>query len=131
MPASYRIDAAAGVVFVTLQGRVTDQDMLEGQRQLAGDPAFRPAMSQCVDARGVTDLSITAAGVRELARGSIFAPGSRRAIIAESAVTFGYSRMFQILRETAGDVIRVFRAAEDAHRWLGLPWQPGPLDPPR
>ena len=120
MAASYRVDAAAGVVFVTFQGRVTDQDMLEGQRQLAGDPAFRPTMHQCVDARGVTDLSITAAGIRELAKGSIFAPGSRRAIIAGSATIYGYGRMFQILRDTSGDVVRVFWAVEDAHRWLGV-----------
>jgi hypothetical protein len=120
MPASYRIDTAAGVVFVTFHGRVTDQDMLEGQRQLAGDPAFRPTMRQCVDARGVTDLSITAAGVRELAKGSIFAPGSRRAIIAGSETTYGYGRMFQILRDASGDEVRVFRTVEAAHRWLGL-----------
>ena len=120
MPTSYRIDPAAGVVFVTLEGRVTDQDMLEGQWQLAGDPAFRPTMRQCVDARGVTDLSVTAAGVRELAKGSIFAPESRRAIIAGSATIYGYGRMFQILRDVSGDVIKVFWTVEDAHRWLGL-----------
>ena len=46
--------------------------------------------------------------------------GSRRAIIAESATIYGYGRMFQILRDTSGDVVRVFWAVEDAHRWLGL-----------
>jgi len=68
----------------------------------------------------VTDVSITPAGVRELAKGSIFAPRSRRAIIAGSETVYGYGRMFQILRDTSGDVIRVFWRVEDAHRWLGL-----------
>jgi hypothetical protein len=126
MPASHRIDAAAGVVFVTFEGQVTDEDMLEGQRRLAGDPAFRPTMRQCVDARGVTSLNITAAGVRELAAGSIFAAGSRRAIIAGSATIYGYGRMFQILRNIGGDVIRVFWTEEDARRWLGLDERPPP-----
>jgi hypothetical protein len=42
MSVSYRIDATPGVVFSPLQGR-----------QLADDPAFRPTMHQCVEARGV------------------------------------------------------------------------------
>jgi hypothetical protein len=40
MSVSYRIDATLGVVFSALQGRVTDQDLLQRQRQLADDPQF-------------------------------------------------------------------------------------------
>ena len=82
MPASYDIDLRAGVVFTVFEGHVTNEELLEYQQRLSADPDFRPTMNNVIDTRGVTDLSVTALGVRVVATTSIFAPGSRRAIIA-------------------------------------------------
>ena len=68
-------------------------------------------------------MSVTALGVRLVATPSIFAPGSRRAIIASDAnpsYGYGYVRMFQTLRSQSGEDIKIFSTVEDAHRWLGL-----------
>jgi len=117
MPASYRIDLRAGVVFTLVEGHVTNEELLAHQQRMSADPDFRPTMNQVIDARGVTETSVTAFGVRLVATPSIFAPGSRRAIIEGVA---SYARMFQTLRSQSGEDIRIFSTVEDAHRWLGL-----------
>jgi hypothetical protein len=118
MPASYRIDVRAGVVFSMFEDHVTNEELLDHQHRLSADPDFRPTMNQVIDARGVTETSVTAFGVRLVATPSIFAPGSRRAIIERAGSS--YARMFQTLRSQSGEDIRIFSTVEDAHRWLGL-----------
>ena len=118
MPATYRIDVRAGVVFSMFEEHVTNEELLDHQQRMSADPDFRPTMNQVIDARGVTEVSVTAFGVRLVATPSIFAPGSRRAIIEGGASS--YARMFQTLRSQSGEDIRIFSTVEDAHRWLGL-----------
>ena len=121
MPASYRIDLRAGVVFTVVEGHVTNEELLAHQQRLSADPDFRPTMNHVIDTRGVTSVSVTALGVRLVATPSIFAPGSRRAIIAGDAnPSSGYLSMFQTLRSQSGEDIKIFSTVEDAHRWLGL-----------
>ena len=131
MPASYRIDLRSGVVFTVFEGRVTNEELLEYQQRLAVDPDFRPTMNNVIDTRGVTDVSVTVLGLRIAATPSIFAPGSRRAIIASSASPAyrdgeGYLRMFEALRHQSGEDIKFFSTVEDAHRWLGLEYPSAP-----
>jgi hypothetical protein len=119
MPASYRIDLHAGVVFSVYEGLVTNEEVLDHQKRMSSDPDFRPTMNHVLDARGVTRAAFTAFGIRLLATPSIFAPGSRRALIAD-ADDYAYVRMFQALRSQSGEDIKVFSTVEDAHRWVGL-----------
>ena len=125
MPASYRIDLRAGVVFTVFEGHVTNEELQEYQQRLAADPDFRPTMNNVIDTRGVTDVSVTALGIRVVATPTIFGPGSRRAIIASGTSPAyrygeGYLRMFEALRHQSGEDIKFFSTVEDAHRWLGL-----------
>jgi hypothetical protein len=121
MPASYRIDSHAGVVFTVLEGRVTNEELMDHQRRLSADPDFRPTMNRVIDFRDITDPAVTAFGVRTVATRHNFAPGSRCAIIAGDAAAYdAYVRMFQTLRSQRGEDIKIFSTVEDAHRWLGL-----------
>ena len=121
MPASYRIDLRAGVVFTVFEGHVTNEELLDHQQRMSTDPDFRPTMNHVIDTRGVTSVSVTALGVRLVASRSIFAPNSHRAIIAGDATPFyGYVRMFQTLRSQSGEDIKIFSTVEDAHCWLAL-----------
>ena len=121
MPVSYRIDPRAGVVFTVVEGSVTNEELLAHQRRMSADPKFRPTMNHVIDARAVTATAVTAFGVRVLATPSIFAAGSRRAIIAGGANhSSGYLNMFKNLRSQSGEDIKFFSTVEDAHRWLGL-----------
>jgi hypothetical protein len=119
MPASYRVDVRAGVVFSVFEGHVTNEEILDHQQRMFADPDFRPTMNQVIDARNVTEVSVTAFAIRLVADPSIFAPGARRAII-EGDASSAYVRMFQTLRSQSGEDIRIFSTVEDAHRWLGL-----------
>src|SRR5262245_58180834 len=90
---------------------------------MSADPDFRATMNHVIDARAVTATAVTAFGVRLVATPSIFATGSRRAIIAGSANhSSGYLSMFQTLRSQSGEDIKIFSTVEDAHRWLGRHW---------
>jgi len=119
MPASYRIDVRAGVVFTVFDGHVTNEELLNHQQRLGVDPDFRPTMNHVIDTRSVTDASVTAFGLRLLTSRSNLGPGSRRAIIAGEASS-SHVRLFQTLRSQSGADIEVFSTVEDAHRWLGL-----------
>lgn len=121
MPVSYRIDVRAGVVFTVFEGHVTNEDLLDHQKRISADPDFRPTMHHVIDARAVTEVAVTAFGLRLLATRSSLAPGSRRAIIEGGAASsYAYLRMFQTLRSQSGGDTRIFSKVEDAHRWLGL-----------
>ena len=124
MRAFYRIDVRAGVVFSMFEDHLTNEELLDHQQRLSADPDFRPTMNQVIDARGVTEVSVTAFGVRLVATPSIFAPGSCRAIIERAGSS--YARMFQTLRSQSGEDIRISSTVEDAHRWLGLESPPPP-----
>jgi hypothetical protein len=121
MSVSYRIDVRAGVVFTVFEGHVTNEDLLDHQKRMSADPDFRPTMNHVIDARAVTEVAVSAFGLRLLAARSNLAPGSRRAIIeGDSISSYAYLRMFQTLRSHSGGDTRIFSKVEDAHRWLGL-----------
>ena len=120
MPASYRIDLRAGVVFTVFEGHVTNE-ATGPPAAIVGGPEFRPTMNHVIDASAVTATAVTAFGVRLVATPSIFAAGSRRAVIAGAANhSSGYLNMFKSLRSQSGEGIKLFSTIEDAHRWLGL-----------
>ena len=119
MPAAYRIDVRAGVVYSVFEDHVTNEERLDHQQRLGADPDFRPTMNHVIDTRGVTDVALTAPGLRLLTTRSNLGPGSRRAIIAGD-VGSSYVRLFQTLRSQSGADVRIFSSVEDAHRWLGL-----------
>ena len=121
MPASYRIDVHAGVVFTVLEGHVTNEVLLGHQQRLSADPDFRPTMNHFIDARGVTEVAVTAFGIRLLTSHSNLAPRSRRAIVEGDATpSYAYLRMFQTLRRQGGGDTRIFSKVDEALRWLGL-----------
>jgi len=115
----YKIDKERRLVLSTGSGAFTLADALAHQQRLASDPDFDPSFSQLVDLTHVTSVKLTASDVRKLAQASLFSRGSRRAILATSEAAFGLARMFEALRESAGeDGIHVFRDLNDALDWL-------------
>ena len=122
MPVSFRIDKSLGLVFTTAEGVLTVQDILTHLHRLRDEPDFGPSYDQLIDLRDVIEFSVSGAEMRTISRHHLFNEGSRRAIVAESKITFGMARMYQMLRETYGkpDVVRVFRDMAEARCWLGL-----------
>ena len=119
MPAFYKIDKEHRVVLSTASGVFDLAAALAHQDQLIADPDFDPSYSQLLDYSHVTDVRIDANDVRKLAQRSVFWPCSRRAVYVTSDIEYGFARMFEMLRENAGEKgIRVFRNLDEALTWI-------------
>ena len=119
MPTTYEINKQRRLVISTGSGRITLAEALAHQEKLQKDPDFDPSFSQVIDLTRITDFALEANDIRRLAQGTIFSRESRRAIVASSDLVYGLGRMYEILRETAGeDGIRVFRNLDAALDWI-------------
>jgi hypothetical protein len=119
MPVSSKIDKGRKLAICAVFGEVANADGPELQRLLVEDPDFDPGFSQLLDMTQITKVNIDAGAIRTLAQTSVFSPSARRAFVADDAVVFGFSRMFEMLRETTGGTaVRVFRKRDEAMRWL-------------
>lgn len=133
MPYEYVIDPEHRLVRSRAWGHVTGAELLDQQRRLWRDQQFSGDLSQLIDARDVTNtIDITAGVIESIARQTRYGPGSRRAIVAPVASTYGVARMYQSHCESSGSAatIRVFRTLEDALNWLSVPRQ-SPQGPSR
>ena len=119
MPISYAIDAARQVVRIRLWGEVTREELDANSLRLSSDPQFRPDLPYICDAR---DLSVPPAidDVVRAAYRSVFAAGTRRAIVAGSDVIYGLARLFAGRSGSVGDGLQIFRDMDEAERWLGV-----------
>ena len=120
MPVISQVDSSLGVVFSTMQGVVTAEDIWSQVERLNTDPAFQPSFDHLVDMRGTTRFDVSEKGMHFVSSHSVFNEKSRRAIVAEKDLDFGMARMYEMLRETKPDQIKVFRDMAEARRWLGL-----------
>jgi len=119
MPAAYEIDEQRRLVITTASDRLTLADALAHQQKLLKDPRFDPSFSQIMDLTNVTEFALEAADIRKVAARSVFSPTSKRAIVASTDLGYGYARMFEILREIAGENgVRVFRKLDEALDWI-------------
>jgi hypothetical protein len=125
MPAFYKIDKQRRLVLSTGSGVITRQDVLGHQEKLAKDPDFEPSFSQLADFTHITKLEINEQDVRLFAQRSLCSPNSRRAFIAGDEPQFKFTKLFEALREEAGERgIRVFRTLDDGLDWIFSVAQP-------
>jgi hypothetical protein len=118
MPASFRIDPLNHLIFSRAWGVLTDQDLATNRHAMVLDPAFTPDSAQLYDFSEVTGIEVTPAGIRALARKSVFATTARRAIVVSNDVGYGMARMFAQLSNRDEEVFRIFRDRAEALPWL-------------
>ena len=119
MPAFYKIDKERRLVLSSGTGVFNKEAAQAHQERLLADPEFDPSYSQLMDFTHVTQIDLTAADIQQLALRNIFSPESRRAFLVPNDLAFGLARMFEILRESAGERgIGVFRNLEEALDWV-------------
>jgi hypothetical protein len=119
MPVFYKIDKERRVVLSSGSGTLTIADAKVHQQRLASDPDFDPSFSQIADFTQFTQFDLSSEDIRQMAERSLFSPESRRAFIVPNDFAFGLARMFEILRDLAGEKgIRVCRSLEEALDWV-------------
>jgi hypothetical protein len=119
MPATYQIDTKRRLVITTALDPLTLADALAHQERLLKDPDFDPRFSQIMDLTRVNFSGFEADDIRKVAERNVFSSESRRAIVVSSTLVYGFGRMFEILREIAGEKgLRVFRNMDEAVDWI-------------
>jgi hypothetical protein len=118
MPVTFHIDPVRRRIFSTLEGVVTDKDLVQFQQNLLADANFDPSHSHLADCSGITRFDVSSQTVRSLALPTLYAQGARLAIVAKLEIVFGMARMFQMLREGIAEEVRVFRDLDQACQWL-------------
>ena len=120
----HRIDQSGPFVHITMSGALGDDEAIRWFSELAGDLAELDTVSGLIDTRGLGPFDVTANGVRHLTQlveqhEDLFAD-SRWAIVADTDVVFGMSRMYESLRAEARYELKVFREMDLAREWLGV-----------
>jgi hypothetical protein len=119
MPVFYKIDKERRLVMTAATGPFTLADTLDHQQRLVKDPDFEPTFCQLIDLSDITSFDVNAADIRILAQANLFSFPSRRAILITSDVGFGLARIFEVLREFAGETgIKIFRDLDEAFDWV-------------
>jgi hypothetical protein len=121
---TFALDQATRIRMAQYTGIVDDAQLLTSYAALLSDPDYDATLNDLVDLRGVARLEISADAMRQLI--SMYRPvdklgvRTRLAVVAASDVTFGMSRMYELLRgDEVPEEIRVFRSYDDAVAWLG------------
>jgi hypothetical protein len=131
MPFSYRIDASKRRVFTTGSGVFTYREAVDLVNAMGADPAFDPTYTELTDLRDVEHVDITAEQIAEIALLLVFAPASRRAIVATNPLYYGMARMYESHHEaSSGGNARVFSDMAEAIVWVDGDDQPD-YPPPR
>jgi hypothetical protein len=119
MDISREIDRVNRVVVLRVIGVLDDDGLLRLVSELRSDPEAKPDHALLIDLREANGESVTSLGVRALsAQPLVLSPASRRAVVVPSDLGFGMARMYEMLRDERGGVVRAFRDFEEARRWV-------------
>lgn len=122
MPTIYVIDKEAGILYRTLSGVVTTDELIESFDEALRDPDYRSGMHMLADMRKVTTTAHKADVVRVAAyvKGHLEQIGPLKvAVVAPTDASFGLIRMLQANIEEASIELGVFREMDEAEEWLG------------
>ena len=112
-------DAKHNILRGTLEGRVTNDILLECYAAAARYTASHPPCRGLWNFSDVTAFEVSSDVVREMSGMSpIISPGYMRVIVASQDYLFGMMRMLQILSEKSRPELYVVRTLDEAYRLL-------------
>jgi hypothetical protein len=120
VPVTYWIDHEAKIIFTKIEGVVTDEDIITHQKQTRDNPELDPSYGQLIDLSNIQKLEITTQAVHEFTSLKFSTVWSRRAFVAPDDLSYGFARMFQMMRDSIDERTEVFRDMEEARHWLDL-----------
>jgi hypothetical protein len=117
---AYRILPQQKLIVLSLWGKTTAEEIIRLSVELQSDAAFSTDYDALVD-NTYLEHPCSSEELRLLAepRGQTVRPGTRLAVVAPTDVTYGTSRMHQLLTEYRSPLhIEVFRDRSSALKWL-------------
>ena len=124
MPFAYRIDTAAGRIFLEGSGWLTQAERLDTLRALYKDPAFQPEFPTLCDFSEASSVP-TLQELRQIVdfieqHDALLGIGMKRrlAVVTSKPSTFGVARQFGTLAESGPLIVRVFSTRDEAMAWL-------------
>lgn len=130
MPFTYRIDPEAGVLYITAEGHVTQEERLKAMAAWLSDPLFRPGLNTYCDFSASTStptLDELRAIVTYIERSAKAIGRVKLAVLAPKMVTFGVARQFQAMSAGGPLDVRVFTESRAAWNWLQAKPESEPL----
>lgn len=118
MPSTLALDPGRRLVTLVLTGALTIDDLDEVRARMVSHPAFDPAFGFLVDVSAADLRGLDVHALRERApHPPVHGP---LALVADSEVAFGVSRMYELAGEgTRAGPVAVFRDREAALAWIG------------
>ncbi len=122
MPISFKFNPERNLVTVLAEGIITDDDMRCYRKDLISDPRFCPGMKVLSDHRSVEQHMLSVEGVyRNMQENGVLKSqfkDCRQAIVTNSDLHFGMTRMYQVMMSDIFPNIKVFRDIDEAEAWL-------------
>lgn len=119
MPATSLVCAPYRLVISTCYGELTVQELKSAGAGLRSHPEFHPGFRQLIDLSHVVKLHLHFRDLYQLKHADDpFSNDGKRAVFAPDDLSFGMSRMYQLILNTAH--FEVFRSLADALAWLEL-----------
>jgi hypothetical protein len=121
MPIIIELNKEEGIVYTTIDGRVSTDEIIDGLKKVLDHPDFRPGLRGIVDIRP-SELDTHAGDVRRIAdllieyRDRI--GWSRSAVVVATDLAFGMTKMFQAFNEASSIEVEIFQDIEEARQWL-------------
>ena len=100
-------------------GVLTAAEMSENQQALLRHPRFNVEFRRIYNLTEITDLAVSADEMRRMP--FPYAPGAKRALVAENDMVYGMARMYQMMREEQHQgALHVYRTLAEGLEWVGL-----------
>jgi hypothetical protein len=123
MPIEVSIDRKRDLVRRRISGEVSTDDMIRSFEETLRHPEYQPGMNELTDIRDHVHQT-TGEDIRKVAdtlkeRGG-FTGNVQHAIVVSRTVSYGLSRMLQMLMDDTPWEVAIFENPGEAERWLGV-----------
>jgi len=118
MPARHVVEVEPPLVYTTLSGVVTFDDIVQLIAGLRADPQFNPDLNEIVDLSSASDVRLGYPEFKRLEELDPLADTSKRAfVIPTNPAVYGVTRMYQLI-QNEDPSIRIFRTEAEAREWV-------------
>lgn len=121
MPAEFRVDSEEEIVYGTLRGEVTAEEIIAGLEGVFDSGDYRPHFNGISDLRDInweSEQGDLRKIVQFIIRNKSRIGRHRSAIVVSEERSFGMSRMFEVFSEQTPLKVRVFRDYDKALEWV-------------